>query len=241
MKIRPVLLAMLTALLFTGNAFGALEFRFGTDDSGTLLSRNTGSYTINAIGDTVDVFLYLVDTTPGSGTVGQETVGGGALNSYGVQLDFDGRIADVFPDGLSFADTAGIEGNAAYTGFGARFSTAGSIVNDSALSLDNAGAGTVGGVNVTDPTDGSTVDAYYLAKFTFTGVSVGTNFPLSVDPGNIGDTVDANGNNLDLFINSTTASITVVPEPSSMILCGLVAAGGLAGGAIRRRFGRKQS
>src|SRR5262249_25596421 len=87
------------------------------------------------------------------------------------------------------------------------------------------------------PTSGADANRILLGTFTFSGLSARSAATVSAFPDSkSANNVDGANNNLDSLINQSSAAITVVavPEPSTLLLCGLgVVALGV--GAWRRR------
>jgi hypothetical protein len=82
---------------------------------------------------------------------------------------------------------------------------------------------------------GADANRILLGTFTFTGLSNGTGVVVTTLPDPSGaNNVDGMGNVLDSMISNSSTTITVVPEPGTLLLTGLLAAGGLTGAAWRR-------
>jgi hypothetical protein len=171
----------------------------------------TNAFTINGVGNSVTVQLYLVKTNTGSSNT-LTTVG---LSEGGVALNF---AAANFSVGMPVANSAQFP----------YFST-------------NVGPGTTSvsdatGTPVIAPTVGINASRILLGTFTFTATT-GTGGTITTSfPGAGANDVNGSGQTLDSLVSQSSASILVitVPEPGSMILSGL--AGSLiAVGAWRKR------
>jgi hypothetical protein len=92
---------------------------------------------------------------------------------------------------------------------------------------------------VTASTSGADANRILLGTFSFSGLAVGSTAVLTADPGTGNDNVLADGTALDLLIANSNAAVTVtaVPEPGTLALTGLFAAGLAVAGY--RRWRRK--
>jgi hypothetical protein len=214
MRIRSLLLAAVFALL-PGRAAAdyAFEFFDPTANGGTGAFSTTFSV---AAGSTVNVQVYLAQTN-GTTTL---TAGPG-LKDGGVGLSFNQAIATV-------PSTSAITPNAA-------FDTSTKSVGTGTASL-NVFQSTSSPVLA--PTSGTTAGAILLGTFSFTGVSAGSTFAVTAQPhpAPFSNNVLGDGTVIDSMIANASAVITVtaVPEPGSLLLAGLAAAG-MGVGAWRRR------
>jgi hypothetical protein len=204
------LVAVSLALATGGVARAGYVFQF-TDSSGTAQS----AFTVNQ-GSTIDIRVYLMQTGPDTG------LSASGLSQGGVQLNYNGSIAGV-------ASGSAVTANPAFT------DTPTVTVTSNSASLNVA---TLNGSGVMAPTTGADANRVLLGTFTFTGVSAGTTTALTADPHPnpaIADNVLANSTVLDSLIANSSVAITVnaVPEPGTLVLTGLLAAG-IAGGAARR-------
>src|SRR5262249_16776097 len=143
------------------------QFQF-TDSSGTASS----NFTINSIGGTVDVRVYLTQTSPDT----QLTANG--LVSGGVQVNNStGAVAQV----LSNSD---ITPNVKPSGQFDSGTTSTSSSQSKVADFQDAGS-----APVTAPTSGADANRILLGTFRFTGLSQGSTFLSTADPSPFDDTV----------------------------------------------------
>ncbi len=214
MRIRSVILIAALTLL-PGRAAADYSFVFA-DSTGTYAN----SFTV-AQGSTVSVEVYLMQTNGATGLTAS------GLTSAGVALNFNQAIANV-------PNAAAITPNPA-------FNTSQTSVGTGTASLNEQ---QVASGPVFAPTTGPNTGAVLLGTFNFTGVSAGTTVTLTAQPhpAPFDNNVLNDGTVLDGMIANSSAVITVtaVPEPGSLLLGGLAAAG-LGAGVLRRRWSRKQT
>lgn len=186
---------------------------------------------VNAGGGAVEVGLSLQETSDtGSFVLLDE----GGLITTGV------KISVVGPTGFGLSDPAAVAGNPAFAdltvfvGPGELTGTPGELAGlFQSVGFDPA----VQPVQV----DPKTVEVF-LGTFRLTRTDPARTTTVlvagAIDPGNFAGNVTDAGTDLDaLGIAPATATITAVPEPGSLVLAG-VAAAGLAGWRARRRTGR---
>jgi hypothetical protein len=214
MILRYLLPALVASLLLGSPARADYQFQFA-DSSG-----NPGSgFTINSVGSTVAIQVYLLQTNTGT----SNTLTTNGLVDGGLALQFSSTAP------FTISSTSNITPNTAQ--FGGTNNT----------SLTTSGGTTTATLQVHNntpvvaPTSGANANRILLGTFTFTGVSSGSAITVTAfpDPGSANN-IDGAGNNLDGFISQSQAAITVVPEPSTLVLTGLLAVGGLTGAAWRR-------
>jgi hypothetical protein len=209
MKSRFCTFLVLPALLLAGaTARADYSFQF-TDGSGATQT----NFTVG-LGQTVDVRVYLLQSGADTGL----TTSG--LRSGGAGVSYNQAIANV-------ASTGAITPNPAFDTSSKGLGTGNATVNVSQV-LNPP---------VTAPTTGADANRILLGTFTFTGISGGTTTVATFDPhpAPTDDNVLGNGTVLDAGILNSSVAITVaVPEPSTLLLTGLVASG-IAGAALRRR------
>lgn len=206
----PKFLLAALALALTGDRARAdYEFRFAT-----AAGVEQTNFTVVT---TLDIRVYLVATGGDAATLAAN-----GLQSYGVQLNYDGAAnAKVLAAG-------DITNNAAFTGVDGRTVENNGGLTDWARSRDNIGVG-----NVASTTNGAE-ERILLATFRFTGLSNGDNIVFSADPSGTNDTRLGDGTVIDSLITGQSAVISVaIPEPGTIALTGLLASG-IAGGAWRR-------
>jgi hypothetical protein len=212
MHLRYLLPALVGALLLGGRARADFQFQF-TDSTGAAAS----AFTINGIGNTVDIRVYLLQTG------GSTNLTAAGLTDGGVSLQFSSSghftvssASNITPNSAQFA---GPNNTSLTTNAGTTSAT---------LQVHNNSG-------VLAPTTGADANRILLGTFRFTGTSIGSGLTVTAlpDPMNPNN-VDGNGVNLDSMIHSSSASISVVPEPGSLILAGL-AGSALCFGAWRRR------
>lgn len=225
---RLFLFAVLGSVLHGSLAQAGYQFQFA-DSSGNA----TTSFSVNE-GSTVDIRVYLFQSSPDTGLSS-----GNGLNSGAVGVTFGNAAAarvqgvgDITPNTGSNAGSTPFDGSFRSLDVGGSTTTAVASVY-----MNTAGTG------VTAPTTGADANRILLGTFKFTGVTAGDSSTLTVDPNpteGFDDNVLANGTVLDSLINPQTAVITVtaVPEPSSLLLAGLPLVS-FAAAALRRRFCRK--
>src|SRR5262245_56869422 len=206
---RTRLLSLLAGLIFMfagGRAEAGYQFQF-TDSAGNA----TNTFLVNQSA-TIDIRVYLVQTSPDTG------LSASGLDSAGTKLTFNQTIANV-------AGTGAITANPAFD-FASKSTGTGTaslnVLQDS------------GSAPVTAPTSGADANRILIGTFTFTGVNNGIATVVTSDPHTLADdNVLHNGTVLDSLIANSSATITVVPEPGSLVLTGLFAAG-LAAASVRR-------
>jgi hypothetical protein len=213
---RYFLILLATAVgiaLSATDAQAGYEFRFA-NSSGTEMT----SFTIAGVSSTVDIRVYLVAT--GSDATDLQTDG---LKSYGVQLNYSGSAT------AKVVSTSDITNNAAFTGVDGKAIENDGGATDWARSRDSIGTG-----SVASTTNGSE-ERILLATFRFTGLSLGDTLVFSADPTSTTDTVLGDNTVIDTLINGQSGTISVVPEPGSMMLCGLAVLGMVGVGYRRLR------
>lgn len=166
------------------------------------------------VGQTVNVQVYLVQDNAGTSN-GLSSQG---LSSAGVQLNTANP---------AITTVTAVTGN---SGFDLQNNTPGASAKVSESILLN---------NPVFPATGDP-NRILIGTFTFTGLTAGSTVTVSALPGSGGDNTLGDGTNIDSFISTSSAAITVqaVPEPGAMILSGMAVAGFVAG-VVRRRFRRK--
>jgi hypothetical protein len=202
-------LAALTLMFAGSRAEAGYQFVF-TDASGNAAN----AFTV-AQGSTIDVRVYLVQTSPDTG------LSATGLDAAGTKLTFNQAIANV-------ASASAITANPAFD-----------------FSVKSTGTGTAtlnasqdsGSAPVTAPTTGADANRVLIGTFTFTGVSAGTTSVVTSDPHPLSDdNVLHDATVLDSVIANSSVAITVaVPEPGTLVLTGLWAAGLAVAGARRPR------
>ncbi len=215
-------LAALGLFLLPGGASADLTFQF-SDTSNVF----TNSFNINSVGGTVDVKVYLFATDGGLGNDRTLLKGvpammpeAGGLFRGGVKLDYTasgGTVQVVTPTDVTK--------NPVFPNYVQRTATSSVAVLKESL---NTGEGTTVGV---------TLDAnnrIFLGTFRFTGFNESVTTVTATTP-DMNTTATPQNVILDSHFvpPAPTFTITSVPEPASMALSGLAAAG-LAGGAWRR-------
>jgi hypothetical protein len=201
-------------ILAAGRADAGYQFVFG-DTSGNLKTNFDLNYKTSTF---VDVNVYLQAT----GTTDISNLRTNGLKTFGVQLGYTGVNAKVVS-----AASPNIKTNAAFGDVEAVF-----VTPTSATANDLINGGTA---NVTA---GAADDKILLATFRFTGFADGLMTIGTADPDvnfGVDDTIDGNNVVLDALIANTNATITVtnVPEPGTLALGGVLAAG-LAAARLRR-------
>jgi hypothetical protein len=211
MHLRFLLPALLGALLLGGSARADFQYQF-TDSSGTASS----AFTVNA-GSTVDIRVYLLQTGSSTNLSANGLVDGGVSLSFSATAPF------------TVASTSNITPNSAFGG-------------PNNTSLTTSGGTTTATVQVHNnspilaPTGGADANRILLGTFTFTGLTAGTAVTLTALPDpSTQNNIDGLNNVLDSMVHNSQAAITVnaVPEPSTLVLTGLLACG-FAGAAARR-------
>jgi hypothetical protein len=205
MRLPYLLLAAVIAFM-PGRAAAGYAFQFAD---------SSGNYTNNfstTVGSTVAVEVFLVQS---GGSTGLTSTG---LTAAGVSLSFNQAIANV-------PNTSAITPNPA-------FDTNQTSVGTGIAKLNEQS--TVGPVFA--PSSGPNAGAILLGTFTFTGVSLGTTTAVTGLPQAppFQNNVLADGTLLDSMISNSSAVITVVPEPGTLVLTSVLAFGGVAGAAWRR-------
>jgi len=201
-------LAGLTLVIVNQQAEAGYQFQF-TNSAGVA----TNTFVVDQ-GSTIDIRVYLVQTSPDTG------LSASGMDAAGTKLAFNQTIANV-------AGTGAITANPAF---------------DSAVKSTGTGTATLnvlqdsGGAPVTAPTSGADANRVLIGTFTFTGVNAGSTTVTTSDPHTLSDdNVLHNGTVLDSMIANSSVAITVnaVPEPGTLVLTGLFAAG-LAAAGVRR-------
>jgi len=210
-RLLPLIIALVGLGVSADAARAGYEFRFA-DSSGTF----TNSFSFDAtVTPTVDIRVYLVQT---GGDTGLSATG---LVSSGVKLSYGGTVANV-------AGPANVFANAAFD------DTPNKTVTATEAALRQA-------TDVNPPvktlTTGPDANRVLIGTFRFTGLAVGSELTLTVDPNAapVGNNVLDDGTVLDALIANDSAVITVtnVPEPGTMVLAGLLATG-IGGAGLRR-------
>ncbi len=220
MRIRSAIVAAVLALL-PGRAAADYAFTFYDPNTSTF----TNSFTV-AQGATVNVQVYLAQT---NGSTGLTSVG---LSAGGVALSYDPTVATV-------ANQAAITPNSA-------FDTAQTsvVIQPDPMGTASLSEQQVFSASVFAPTTGTTAGAVLLGTFTFTGVSAGSTLTLTAEAhSGFDNNVLGDHTVLDSMIANSSATITTtsaVPEPDTLLLGSLLAAGLGAGVVLRRRWSRKQ-
>ena len=206
--------AILVVAASAGPARAGYEFRFA-DSSGNLQSSFTFDATVTP---TIDIRVYLVQT---GGDTGLSASG---LDSSGARLTYDaGAVAkvqnatDITPNGS--------------------FDVANRSVTSTSAKLQEFQDTSA---PVVAPTTGTDANRILVGTYKFTGLSVGTSLVVTADPDptpGFNDNVLGDGTVLDGLIANNSAAITVtaVPEPGTLALTGLFAAGLGAAGLRRLR------
>jgi hypothetical protein len=210
--------ALLAVLAVTRPASADYEFRFA-DSSGNYFTGDAVTLDY-ALSPTLDIRVYLVATDGASNTA----LSTNGLQSYGVQLNYNGTKADVL-------NTGAIASNAAFTGAEIEGVGAGNVVSDFARAADSVAT------NVASAAGSDGNQRVLLATFTFTGIDNGNTATITTDPfPAFSNTVLGDGTVIDGDIFNTSLAVTVinVPEPGTLLLTGLLATGFGAFGAYRR-------
>jgi hypothetical protein len=207
MTFRAVILTTLLVAAGTGGAARAdLVWQF-TDTNGVQQS----GFTLNSIGATVDIQLYLVAS--GSDLT---TLNNNGLASAGIRLNYSAKgVANV-------ASTSNITPAPAFDDVGPNDRLATSTFS----SLNEA----VFANSPPTPTN----NRILIGTFRFTDINNGTITVTTADPHpSLDDTRTGNNIVLDSRIQNASITITAVPEPGALVLGGLATIG--AGGAVWRR------
>jgi hypothetical protein len=205
MRLQHLVLAALGLLAWCSPSWADYTFQFA-DSSGTAQNAfNVG------VGQTIDIRVYILET--GGGTNLQSL----GLSSAGVKLNTNTS---------SVANVTGVTPNSAFDSGASTGTGANAFVSEFSSSSVNA------------PGSGADANRVLVGTFTFTGVSVGQTLTVTALPGLDPDNVLGDGTtSIDdaLSGNATSAVITVaaVPEPGTLLLVGLAAAG-IAGAGLRR-------
>jgi hypothetical protein len=212
MVLRYFLPALVASLLLGSSAKAGFQFQF-TDSSGNAAS----GFTISGPGSTVDIRVYLLQTGGSTNLSANGLVDGGVALQFSSSAPFTvSSAANITPNSAQFAGT---NNTSVTTSSGTTTAT---------LQVHNS-------TPVLAPTSGANANRILLGTFTFTGLSNGSAVVVTALPDpNSANNVDGAGNNLDSMITNSNAAITVVPEPSALLLTGLLAVGGVAGTAWRR-------
>ncbi len=212
------LLATLGFLVTAGTSQARVFFEVG--EAGSI-----GTSFDVAPSGSIDLEIYLSEDGKGPPAEKFAISANGDLRSYGVLLtNVDTGDGDTVVSATSFTS------NAAFDATG----------SSSTLTTTSAASDAVA-LNAPVAPDGS--GRVFLGTFTFTvdaGASFGDAMNISITDRFAASPDNRTGNftDLDPFLSPATITVNVVPEPSSMILCGLAVAG-IGGGVLRRRF-RKQ-
>jgi hypothetical protein len=212
------LIAAITLLNNCGATRADYSFVF-TDSSGTAGS----AFSFDATQGPLVLKVYLAQS--GTDTGLSDT----GLKSGGVKLNYDGTVISTTSGAI----------------------TPNSVANGGQFQAGTKSAGT-GTATVRDfntttspvmaSTSGTDANRILLGTFAFTGLTINSTTVLTLDPSVTNDNVLGDGTVLDSLINyNSTVSVTVtaVPEPSSLLLAGLLAGGlSVAGWRRRRLFGR---
>jgi hypothetical protein len=203
MRLRYLALAVSALLALCSPTRADYAFQFA-DGSGNV--QNT--FTVN-VGQTIDVRVYILET----GGTNLQTLG---LSAAGIQLNTNTP---------SISTVSAVTANSAFDAGHTTGTGANAFVSEFSSS------------SVTAPSSGANANRVLVGTFTFTGVSAGQTLTVTALPGLNPDNVLGDGvTSIDAALanNATSAVITVaVPEPGTLILTGLCAAG-LAAAGVRR-------
>ena len=210
MILRYLLPALVASLLLGSPAKAGFQFQF-TDSSGNASS----GFTINPTTGTVDIRVYLLQSGGSTNLTANGLVAGGVALQFSSSGPFTVTSASNITPNSAFG-----QNNTSVTSNGGTTSATLQVQNSSPVFA---------------PTTGADANRILLGTFTFTGLSNGTGVVITTlpDPSSANN-VDGLGNNLDPMITNSSTTITVVPEPSSLLLTGLLAVGGITGAAWRR-------
>jgi hypothetical protein len=216
MIMRSLLPALILSLFLGSSARAGFQFQFA-DSTGA----PSTAFSISGPGGTVDIQIWLLQTG------GSTNLSANGLVDGGVALQFSSTAP------FTVSSASNITPNSAQFG------------GPNATSLTSSGGTTSATLQVHSstpvlaPTTGANANRILLGTFTFTGLTSGSAVTLTALPDpNSANNVDGLGNNLDGMITNSSAAITVVPEPGTLVLTSLLAAGGLAG-AVWRRYRRR--
>jgi hypothetical protein len=213
MRLRSFVLAAVAVLLLGGSARADFVYEFA--QGGTF----GNSFSVNQ-GSTIAIQVYLAQQNGSTNLTNPGLVDGGVSLNFSATSPFTiSSTSNISPNSSQFAGP-----------------------NTTSLSTSSGTTTATVQVHNSSPVVASTTDAsgnavILLGTFTFTGSTPGSGNTLTAlpDPSS-NNNVDGNNVVLDSMIHNSTAAITVVavPEPGSLLLAGLAAAG-FAGGAWRRR------
>jgi hypothetical protein len=199
---RLLLLALLTVAVAAAPA-RAQPFTFQFAQNGTPIT----ALTLLATGQTAPVQVYLHESAPGTTLATQK------LFSFGVRVNTPGGVAAV-------QSTSDIVQNPAFDLVNIRQADANSARLDAAA--------------FTNPFVGpDALGSILLGTFTVTATKGGSATFATADPDpNASNTATGTGTVLDSQIQNASLTVTVVPEPSTLLLVGAAAVGW---GVVRRR------
>ncbi|MFO0936534.1 MAG: hypothetical protein U0798_08495 [Gemmataceae bacterium] len=197
-------------VLLTGTAQAQLSYEFA-DSTGTA----TTNFSINSLGGTVAIRVYLHDTTRGATILNAN----GGLGSAAVRLTYNSPSGVARVNSLASDVTGAIPPWSAYT-------TLGSDVPNNAV-INEFSSTTAG---VLPDSDGR----IFLGTFVLTGIAPGTVNLTATDPNsttNFDTTYFVTGDGIDSQIADANAvlTFTVVPEPQVTIVLSIVGLFGLRG------------
>jgi hypothetical protein len=215
MSLRTVLWALVGVFLLGGPARADFVFQFA-DASGT----PTSAFQVGT-GGTLPIQVYLLQTS--GPTTSSTNLSANGLSDANFALTFSSSAP------FSIASSGNITANSAFVGPNSTSLSTSGGVTTAALTLHSSPS------FVFAPTTGANANRILLGTFTFTGgATQGQALTVTALPGS-SNFVDGAGNTLDSLITNASFSLTVTPEPGTLVLTGLFAAGVSAGAWRRRR------